>query len=651
MIALLLCAPLRASAEPASRGVIVRAERARTPASRRDPTAASTVVPEEELSSPGKGSADVLMRVPGVQVSRTGTPSDLATAGIRGASSAQTPVYLGGIRINDDVTGSADLSTVPLWMLHRVEVFRGNAPAGVDRLGIGGAVLFEPKVPRRNRVGAGVGAGSFGRRSLWVAGQARARSSSALVALRTQSADNDYGFSTVDASGARVEMKRKNADYRSYDAWALGRHDLGRGARVTTVMNVFDREQGSPGLALVQADRARTRVRRLVGGVRVRVPCGRSDEGLESCVLDLQTSAVVSRLRLSDPLRQLSPFVSTNNAGERLTQRATVRFFPTDSLDVGAGLGVGLTRLVVTEAGRDPIAGHRASLRPTLSARWRITDRLTAVALGALSCQATSRSARPDECNVLEPVGRGGAAFELLPGASLRANVGRYVRVPTLGELFGSSALVRGNAALRPETGVSADAGLRLEKLSETGEWSGYLDAFAFVRRADDLIAFQQNALGVIVPFNARSARIIGAEFAGGVAAFDAVRFDSTLSLLDPRDTSPDRLLHNDLLPYRSRLTTSQAIELYTRPRLDAVQRAWVRAIFNHRASKLADRAGLIVIPAQTTLDAELGMALCEGCLEGQLAVRNLTAARQFDSVGLPLPGRSVHVALEGWWP
>jgi len=108
----------------------------------RDATAASTVLRRSDLDSPGATAATVLVRVPGVQVQRSGGGSDLATASIRGTTSAQTPVYLAGIRLNDDLSGTADLSTIPLWMLDRIEVYRGHTPPDADSLGIGGAVFF-----------------------------------------------------------------------------------------------------------------------------------------------------------------------------------------------------------------------------------------------------------------------------------------------------------------------------------------------------------------------------------------------------------------------------------------------------------------------------------------------------------------------------
>src|SRR5688500_262320 len=116
-----------------------------------DPTLASTVISGADLERAGASSAEILSRVPGVQVNRTGAQSDLATASIRGADAAQVPVYLAGIRLNDDVSGTADLSTVPLFMIERVEVYRGNAPLKSDRLGLGGAIFFWPRLPRETR--------------------------------------------------------------------------------------------------------------------------------------------------------------------------------------------------------------------------------------------------------------------------------------------------------------------------------------------------------------------------------------------------------------------------------------------------------------------------------------------------------------------
>ena len=135
-----------------------------------DPTAATYVVRREDLRAPGLTTAEALSTVPGVEVTRSGAAAEVSTASVRGATAAQTPVYLAGIRLNDDLTGTADLSLVPLWMLDRIEVYRGTPPFDADRLGIGGAVFLEPLRPKTTRVGAGGVLGSFGENGAWAAG-------------------------------------------------------------------------------------------------------------------------------------------------------------------------------------------------------------------------------------------------------------------------------------------------------------------------------------------------------------------------------------------------------------------------------------------------------------------------------------------------
>jgi iron complex outermembrane receptor protein len=156
---------VRAEQAPAITEVKVRGARDAPSRAPKDTTIAGSVIGREELSAPGVHVADVLRGQVGVEVTETGGVGAPATASIRGATAAQVPVYLAGVRLNDDVAGTADLSRIPLWLVDRVEIYRGNAPIEADRLGIGGAIFFEPRWPRGREVGAAAMLGSYGARS------------------------------------------------------------------------------------------------------------------------------------------------------------------------------------------------------------------------------------------------------------------------------------------------------------------------------------------------------------------------------------------------------------------------------------------------------------------------------------------------------
>jgi vitamin B12 transporter len=621
--------------------VVVRDERS----SSRDPTAASTVVRREALRRAGADAADVIAAAPGVQLARSGSSSELSTASIRGASSAQTPVYLSGIRLNDDLTGTADLSQVPLWMLDRVEIFRGNAPFEADRLGIGGAIFFEPSLPTRPQIGGGVEVGSFGALGGFVGGALAGDGAASLVALRQERADNDFEYTddrgtVADASDDRV-IRRPNADHDSSDAWAIGRWRLGAdGARMTLVTNAFRREQGVTGLGVIPALSARARVQRFLAGISARVPCR------GGCELTLSSSLLESQHDVRDPAGELglaAPEVASS--GRRFVQEARIAQRFRDGWRLRAGVGQELELLRVDAIGVSELAARRAATRATLAAE-RQRGPLLVHGLGALECHGTSGPDGSDRCGTLLATGRVGAALRAGEHLTMLANLGRAARVPTLGELYGVSPAVRGNPELVPETSVSADLGLR------AGAGRVSAEVYAFSRWVNDLTAFRRSGFGYVRPFNVGTARVLGAELYATGDAANHLRAELALTALDPRDTSEDRQLTNDLVPYQSRLVATARSELYARRPLGpgALERVALGGRVSHRSSRVADAAGLIVLAAQTTFDLDVTALLLSERIALRAAVENVLDARRFDVLGFPLPGRSYHAAAEAWW-
>ncbi|HEY5956978.1 MAG TPA: TonB-dependent receptor plug domain-containing protein, partial [Polyangiaceae bacterium] len=162
--------------------------------SARDPAASSTVLRRSDLDQPGASAATILMKTPGAQLQRSGANSETANVSLRGTTSAQLPVYLGQVLLNDELTGTADLSTVPLFFIERVEIYRGHAPGFVDRLGLGGAIVLEPKRPNGTRVVTASSIGSFGARSTALALSTGNAAVGAALGIERTSAKNDYSY-------------------------------------------------------------------------------------------------------------------------------------------------------------------------------------------------------------------------------------------------------------------------------------------------------------------------------------------------------------------------------------------------------------------------------------------------------------------------
>ncbi len=608
-----------------------------------EPFVASSRVTRERLAAPAVRAPDVLRSEVGVQIAEAGGMGAPATASIRGATAAQTPVYLGGVRLNDQVGGAADLSTIPLWLIDRVDVYRGNAPFETDEMGIGGAILFEPKRPRRSEAGAGATLGSFGTREGFGYVALGDDNAGVLAGVSAERAENDYRFAdnrgTLFQSADDAPRARANADSRLRDVWLLARARPSQRSRIELMLNDVSREQGVPKLALVPSRSARAELGRTLGALTTRLGLGASGQNL----LTLRTSLLDGSTQIHDPARELGTLSrETELSGRRLEQRAALELPLLDRFKLALATNAG----VETLQRRDDAVTNSAkatTLSGVTRMDWEFLPSASLFGLVAAQCRSAEPSGRG--CDQVEPTGRVGAGLRGA-GYTLFANLSRYQRQPTLGELYGAGILVRGNAGLRPELGLSADAGARA--VLRGGGFSLHAEASAFVRRASDLVTYARAAQGYVVPINVGRARVAGLELGVGARALEHVELGCNVTLLDPRDTTAGRRLQNDFLPFMSRLVLAPRLLLTTGELSGyALSHAELAADLTYLSNRFADAAGLIVIPDQATLGVTAAGSWFSGVVVSRVRVANVLDTQRFDIVGYPLPGRSLYVSLE----
>lgn len=608
-----------------------------------EPFAATSRVRRERLSEPALRASEVLRSEAGVQIAEAGALGAPATASIRGATSAQTPVYLAGVRLNDQVGGVADLSTLPLWLIDHVDVYRGNAPFEADELGIGGALFFEPRRPRRTEAAAGATLGSFGTRAGFGYVAVADERVALLTGLSLERADNDYPFrddrGTLLQTSDDTRRRRSNSDSSVQDAWLLARARPSERSRLELLANTTAREQGAPKLALVPSRHARAELSRSLLALTARLALDASGRD----VLSLETSSVDARSRLDDPQRELGALSDeTVVRGRRVAQRAALQLALSRRLAWALSAGGSFESLQRLDAERESRASAHA-LRGATKLTWEPLQRLSLFGLLSAQCRSTRPGAAG--CAELEPTGRAGAGYRGA-GWTVFANLNRYQREPALGELYGAGVLVRGNAQLRPELGVSADAGARGEWRS--GRVSLYGSAAGYVRTARDLVTYVRTAQGYVVPLNVASARVSGLELTAGADAFEHFRASCSLTLLDPRDTTDGRRLQNDVLPFMSRLALAPRVLVTTGERAGrGLRRADLGLELTYLSNRFADAAGLVVVPEQASLGVTGSLSWLSGALTTRARLANALDSERFDIVGYPLPGRSLYVSAE----
>ncbi|HGN0869621.1 vitamin B12 transporter [Providencia alcalifaciens] len=101
-----------------------------------------TVVTREDIDHWQSNTViDVLRRLPGVDVAQSGGRGQLSSLFVRGTNSGHVLVLVDGIRLNQaGVSGSSDMSQIPLSMVQRIEYIRGARSAVYGSDAIGGVI-------------------------------------------------------------------------------------------------------------------------------------------------------------------------------------------------------------------------------------------------------------------------------------------------------------------------------------------------------------------------------------------------------------------------------------------------------------------------------------------------------------------------------
>jgi len=618
-----------------------------------EPELAVSVVAGERLHQPGLELAEALRGEPSVQVSQVGGAADLSTISIRGASSAQVPVYLAGVRLNDDVVGVADLSAVPAFMIDRAIVYQSAPPMHMPRSGISGALVVEPRLPTGREMFVRGEAGSFSTASVIAGlslGTPRAATS---ISVRRSGASNDFRYR--DNQGTSFDPSddawttRTNADFTQTDLWWLARYGQ-KDLRLHVVGQALLREQGVSGLSLIQAKDARAELGRALLGVSAVHSCS---AGSIQCSVKLGTSATTTRLESQDPSGELfilPTTVTQHNQRIGTDLRTTLR--SSRNLLVESSFAAEVGRLM---SGSEPSQAlkrraHEVFSSAELSAGspWGPSwlrggvryecQRAQGSDIGYLEGQR-AQAVRSQQCF---PGARLGATLQPIPQLELRTTGLYGARFPTLGERFGLSASMRGNPQLQAERGLGADVGVRLGQRRSRAAIEA--QASVFYRQTYDVIAYQRVALGYVRPFNLERGRFLGGDVQLSADAWSLLRGKASVSLLDARSVRADG--QSDPIPFRSALSGQVELTVYKQHLTRALSYLSAGMTFSYRGQRFADPAGLVVIPGQGSLDALLSATLVEHAYV-KFRIENLTNQMRYDTLGYPLPGRGYYLSLE----
>jgi outer membrane cobalamin receptor len=656
-VALLACSGLCVAARVAYAAdpvpayeTVVFGERLPTSTPREDRAASATaVVIIERTPRSADSVTQVMSEQAGAVVTRLGGLGSTATLSLRGSTANQVSVYLDGAPLNTVTGGGVDLGAIPMGDVERIEIYRGMSPIAFGASAIGGVVSISTVVPTENKAVLDVGGGSFGAyyggaRGAWSRG--RLHIYGGMHAL-TSNGDFPYTKASLQP-GDDPNTHRRNNDLQQLDGTLRAVFDASEGRRISAGLLLFGRSQGLPGIVLVGNPVAR------LGTTRARLSLDYESPQALGPGGRLKTTVFgnYELTHFDDPNWNINSISTdardrTYTVGGTTTWRNVTRpwlvlsglldlrydkFSPSDTEVTGSPGNrlfgaIGLeTDLWIQRVRLDVIPSVRVELaREETSGRNQFYK--------FLSTSAPTH-------HVL-PIVRLALIEELTGSLSLRANAGRYARLPSLIELYGNTGLLLGDPTLKPERGLNADMGpvLSWSNGSSRVSWS----TAAFVSFIDDLIEYQYGS-GHARPRNVGSARILGVESEANLRF--GRHFRATLSgmVSDPRNTSPIDAEHGQQLPYRPRY------RFFARPEWRAVQITaqtflGIYAECDATAKNYLVPTNIASVPSRLLFGAGAYVDLPAG-FAVRFTAQNLANSAINDLSGYPLPGREFYLTL-----
>ena len=651
-----LCAlpqPLRAdSDETPALSLRVEATRPRSSLTT-DTTAAQSSLPRSELLRPGAQGSELLETLPGTHTLDTGPGSNgFATVQIRGSAGHQSQIYLDSIPLGH-AGRTLNLQAIPIALLERVDVYRSTAPVALGPTPMGGALVLVPRSATATELSAGGGGGSFGSAELSAAAALPAGPTQHHTAVHLQTTAGDYGYRSDNGTPYNphddFDTRRANNDSRQLSALHTSQLRLDH-HQVRALLYYHSDTGGMPGNGLRPALHARRSSRQVYAGTSYR----HSGSALS---IGARAWGGWIRDRQQDRLREFG--VRPNDSDDRTSvygAGSDAAIPLSDWLDMGVALQAShesyrpLDHLAYSQPlGTSHRTQYMASLQPELhvnSARLRIVPTIQTMYTRSRITQVGSFASLDGEARNHEavlPLARLGMAWQAHPSIRTLINAARGVRLPGFTELFGDGSTLMPSTALKPETSLTADAGVVL--VGAHASHSGELSLFGFATTQVGTIQFVPASQDTWIAQNLAGATMYGLELAVGSHHWNWLRTRADFDLMATRQHDARAYLDGKRLPLRAPLSGHGALYLsHRQSRLGLLE---LGPRLEYQSASYLDPANRVIVPARLLLHADAVLQTGRERLTLRLTGRNLLNAQVFDFLYYPLPGRSFYATAE----
>lgn len=621
------------------------------------PTPAEVAPSYEEITAEawegrGLSASEVLSSLPGIQARKQGGMGAFQTVSVRGIAARNVLICIDGVPVNDASGGAADLGSIDLNNVEKIEVYKDRVPAKFGGAGLGGAINFVTKSALKNggQVIASIGThNTFEGSAQLTVSPADSMQFSATISARHS--DNDYEFENRNGTAYNPDDdftdKRQNAEFTEYTG-NMKYRILHSGDFFSTISaNVEHTESGNPG-----HESSQTQVANFTGdnaqlSYRFEAPvllqCLLLEAGLAG---KFEKNVSASYYPLDHVGYSSADYLEYGLAGYRLIPEVLGTLI-LDRLEANLRLGLSFERWeargTIEEFGLSRTSGSVAG-----NVEFAVTHWLSLLAEG----NVLKTNDDIDGGKFVMPTGTAvisdGENHDLSLAGMVQvklgkkdswfggnASVGRFYRQPQLMELYGVYKGVLSNPKLKEEIALRFEAGVFAQSPSK----KSLLRATYFENHIENGI-FWISSANAVKAFNLDEALIRGVEL-----EFNSRPnkwFETTLrgTIQDPRDKSKANRYNEKLLvgePVQSYYTEGK---LFLPLHLDLTLSA------DYRTRIYSDRQNMTRQPTVAHYNASIGWNLLPKTR--LIAAVNNISDETYSNVfsPQPTPGREYHFTL-----
>lgn len=534
------------------------------------PITAMTVITRDQIDKSNAADVgEVLGGVPGVYIRESGPSGGKMLVSIRGSEAKHVLILMDGQRLTGAGNGEADVSTIPIEMVEKIEVYRGGESARYGTDAVGGVINIVTMASGNAVRTEAQSEDSWGKWKtnsyrLSLRDPIRMNGVTSRFAYSFHRTDGDYGYRYAVSPRNRVYSgARLNDGLRMHNYFATAGYRFDGNTSLSFSGQIYNSRQGLPGAVSSIDTTAWKRDARTLGSLHFKTTAGRRTD----------VEADIGASRFEQYFNNVDhPYIAYRYEDryiEDLAQTAVrARYRPIEGNEFIAGADI-----------QRDIVRHENLYRPAFSMGRTVRDNAGVYIgdthefdLGKLpfwQSAAVDASVRwdnvdthnDDTAGISHHVGRWSqkAGVSLTHGGRLRvvmrASYGTSFRLPSINALFWKGDIrSAANPDLRPERAEHSDAGVETVYDGPVKVTAGTTFFHTYVR---DLIVWQPAYGQVWTPVNLDAALITGHEDYITARLFeDRVRIAYRNTITVAKNRGPDENARGKFLTYRPHYVT-----------------------------------------------------------------------------------------------